>query len=215
MKRNEFALDDVWSGFEKIKGVKNDSKRRALTKAETDALLEKADDSLRLLVTIGLNTAMRLVDCAKLKWADVDMEARRIRATPVKTKRHGVKIDVKISPALYSELEKAKATATGEYVCDRNASEYDSGTIEKRVKELFDSCGIVTSEKDENGKLRILTGFHSLRHTAAATMARNNIPLTTIMQIGGWKSLAMVEKYCAHATTEDVDRAIDAISNAA
>ena len=39
-------------------------------------------------------------------------------------------------------------------------------------------------------------GFHDLRRTFARMMNRAGVPLVDIMRIGGWKTMAMVARYC-------------------
>jgi integrase len=37
--------------------------------------------------------------------------------------------------------------------------------------------------------------FHDLRHTFASRLAMEGVDLLTIKELGGWKSLAMVQRY--------------------
>lgn len=48
---------------------------------------------------------------------------------------------------------------------------------------------------------------HTLRHTGATTMSTGGVSLRAIMQIGGWTSLRMVERY-AHVDDAELARAV-------
>lgn len=53
-------------------------------------------------------------------------------------------------------------------------------------------------------------GFHDLRRTFARMMSRAGVPLQEIMRIGGWKTMAMVVRYCGdslHGTRKALEQA--------
>jgi integrase len=57
--------------------------------------------------------------------------------------------------------------------------------------------------------------FHDLRHTAAATMAKACVPLSTIQKIGGWKTPAMVARYTRFVPEGTPTTALDSLVKAA
>lgn len=190
----KFNLDEnLWTEFQKLKGAKHVSKRRPLTDAEIKSLLEQADDDMRLLVKIGINTGLRLGDCACLKWSDVDMEKRLISTIPQKTKKHGTKVIIPIRQELYAELLKVEKT--GEYVNAKNAHAYSTGHIQDSISTLFEKAGITTSEIDEQGKRHTITGFHSLRHTFVSKAVNSGISPMLIKDIVGHSSIDMTSHY--------------------
>ena len=203
-------VPDAFSGYVKIKGVKHSSKRRALTSAELKALKNKATDKdMRLLVTLGMFTGMRLSDCALLAWSSVDFSAHVLHVTPIKTKRHGITVTIPLHPELEKELKAAKENATGDFVSERNAKEYTSGHLTDRVSGLFKSCGIVTSEIID-GKKKVLTGFHALRHTFTSTAINSGMSPMLVRQIVGHSSVDMTEAYF-HADEDKIREGIKAL----
>jgi integrase len=53
--------------------------------------------------------------------------------------------------------------------------------------------------------------FHSLRHTGASRMLANGVDVKTVMLVGGWKNLKVLERYLN--PTDDAKRAaVNAIS---
>jgi len=201
----KFNLDEnLWTEFQKLKGAKHVSKRRPLTDDEIKSLLENADDDMRLLVKIGINTGLRLGDCACLKWADVDMDRRLISTIPQKTKKHGTKVIIPIRQELYDVLKTVEKT--GEYVNAKNAHAYSTGHIQDYVSTVFEKAGIKTSEIDEQGKRHTITGFHSLRHTFISKAVNCGINPMLIKDIVGHSSLDMTSHY--HHTDIETTREI-------
>ena len=83
----------------------------------------------------------------------------------------------------------------------------------KRIQNYFESCGIQTKEKPENGhRRRMITrvGFHSLRHSFVSLCAANNVPQVAIMELVGHGSPAMTRLY-SHAGSEEKAKAIAAL----
>ena len=86
--------------------------RRELTIDEVERLYaaaSKQGKEWRLLVTIGIYTGLRLGDCCRLEWEDVNLEQKVIQIIPAKTKKHahGRPVTIPIHPQLLAELESA------------------------------------------------------------------------------------------------------------
>ena len=196
MAKNKYMLVDAWSGFQKIKGVKNDSARRELTKDEIGKLLAatSGDADMRLFLLLGLYTGLRTSDNCNLKWANVDFESHAL--TNVKLIKTKNDVTIPLHPELEKALLAAKETATGEYVSESNRHFYNTGHMRDKVKALFDKCGIETSKRNDEGKLKIETGAHALRHTFAS-WAINKAKMSPLLvqQILGHKKLEMTMRY--------------------
>ncbi len=203
---------EAFEAFEKIKGVKHESKRRALTGAEVKALLEKADADMKQLITICLYTGLRIGDACTLKWADVNMDKDEISVIPEKTKKHGTRVTIPLASALRAELEKADMG--GEYVNARHARIYESGHIQEKMKKLFESCGIETSETDKDGKRHVLTGAHAFRHTFISWAINSGMSPMLVKQIVGHSALEMTEHYF-HANAEAMREGIENLAKVA
>ena len=207
--RKEYAIpEDTWAGREKLKGAKHASKRRALTSSEVRSLLDKADPETKLLVQIGAYTGLRISDCATLKWEDVDMDAKVINITPLKTKRHGTKVVIPLHADLLQALQDTPHTSP--YVCEHNAHDYKSGHIQDRVSKLFEACGIETSEVDAQGKRHVLTGFHALRHFFASQLAKSGASIATAQELLGHSSASMSLHY-THSDEESIREGVNAL----
>lgn len=56
--------------------------------------------------------------------------------------------------------------------------------------------------------------FHDLRHGWASRLMRAGVDPATIMRLGGWATLAMVQRYATHAPDDAGTRAIEALERA-
>jgi len=191
--KDEFSLnDDVWEKFNKRKAVK--SIRRTMQNIEIADVISKATTKdMKLLLTIGLYTGLRISDCSLLKWSEVDFEKKILRVRPIKTRKHmDAPIEIPIHPTLMKMLEEMPHES--EYVSPQNANDYLTGHASGKVVELFKRCGIVTSRK-ENGKTKLVCGFHSLRHTFVSNAINSNMNPLLVRSIVGHSSTAMTESY--------------------
>ena len=105
---NDYMMDaDVWENFKKKKVAK--TSRRTVNNFEIGKVLAKADTfDMKLLLTIGIYTGLRISDCALLKWCDVDIEHKIIRTIPIKTRKHmDAPVEIPIHPTLLKMLEDA------------------------------------------------------------------------------------------------------------
>lgn len=192
--KDEFDLvDDAWESFKKKKAAK--SMRQTLSNAKLAAVISKADTfDMKLLLTIGLYTGLRISDCSLLKWCDVDLESKVIRTVPIKTRKHmDAPVEIPIHPALMKLLEEAPHNS--EYVSKANADDYMNGHASGKVVDLFKKCGIQTSKKDDNGKTKLVCGFHSLRHTFISNAINCGMSPLLVQKIVGHSAVNMTEHY--------------------
>ena len=198
---------DTWENFKKKKSVK--STRRTMSVEEIGKVIEHAEtDDMKLLLTIGTYTGLRISDCAMVKWKDIDFEKKILKSLPIKTRRHmEAPLEIPIHPTLMKMLEATPHT--GEYVSETNASRYLSGHLSGDVVELFKKCGFQTSEK-VNGKTKLICGFHSLRHTFVSMAINVGMSPLLVQKIVGHSAVNMTEHYF-HETAEKAAEGINAM----
>jgi integrase len=151
---------------------------------------------LRLLVTMALQTGMRLGEMLQLRTRDLDLHRGEIRVTHTKTDEDRT---VPISDALRSEL--AAHLEGREFVFSNPAT----GSAYQCIKRAFESARRLAKIED----LR----FHDLRHTAATRMAEAGTDPFTIAAILGHKRIEMTARY-AHSTQQTKRIAIAALERA-
>lgn len=208
----EYRLcEDTWENFKKKKVPK--TTRRTVSNFEIGKVLSAAETfDMKLLLTIGLYTGLRLSDCALLKWNDIDFEHKIMKVIPIKTKKHmDAPIEIPIHPTLLSMLHEA--ANDGEYVSEENAHSYKHGHLSGQVVDLFKSCGIETSKKVD-GKVKIVCGFHSLRHTFISQAINNGMSPLLVQKIVGHSAVDMTSHYF-HENMEKMAEGINAMPDVA
>jgi integrase len=133
--------------------------REPFKEQEIMALLAaaKGDDLMRPLIVTALCTAMRRGDCARLKWANVDMDAGFIE---IPTSKTGETAEIPILPALREELNRLPKTGS-DYVFPAAAELYrnDRHALDRRLRVVMASAGLLDKSvreapiADENGKV--------------------------------------------------------------
>lgn len=175
--------------------------KRELTIEEIRRLIDSQTGEWRLLFIVGTFSALRLGDCATLRWDEVDIDAGHIIRVPRKTaSRTGKAVIIPIFSDLQRELQLIKADARSPYVMPTLAKKYFHAptTFNYHVGQIFKRAGIKCSA-DEVPANRIkhptLAGFHSLRHSFVSLMRRANAPEAVVMSLVGHGSPAMTRHY--------------------
>jgi integrase len=198
----------VWAGLRHRRGGQPDpwediplrrvrrEGRRTLTIEELTRLLSAADGEDRVLLSLGLYTALRLGDCVRLTWAQVDMESGWMELVPHKTSTtSGRSVRISLHPALGEVLRAWRAGQRGgeERVVPLSWSAYsmDPSSVSARIGQLFRDAGIQTTEDAPAGAARrrrvARAGFHSLRHAFAS-----------LAEVSGPGSLAVLQELLGH-----------------
>ena len=114
--------------------------RRELTVDEVERLYDAASKEgveWKLLFMTGIYTGLRLGDCCRLKWENVNLERGVIQVIPEKTKKHahGKPVTIPIHPQLAAELRegrgkrdegRGKSGDAGQETCETGGSQLPS-----------------------------------------------------------------------------------------
>lgn len=202
----EYKIDaTLWDSFKKRTAPK--SIRHPFSVNELGKLVANAmNDDIKALVLIGAYTGLRVSDCAMLKWSEVDFEHATINVIPQKTKKHITEpLVIPMHNVLKEMLMSMKHD--GEYVSESNAAGYKSGQLRRDIAELFKKCGIETSCK-VNGKTKIVSGFHALRHTFVSMAVNNGMSPLLVQRIVGHSTVSMTDHYFH----ENIDKMAEGVS---
>jgi integrase len=174
---------------------------RILTRAEEAKLLAVADDELRAILIVALDTLLRLSSLTHLKWAQV--KPRIIVPLNAKVAHDMVPVTARMRDALDDLPQRSP------YVF---ASLHDKGTGPTAAKNLlirrFDA--LCQSAGLPHGRKAGGLTFHCLRHTGASRALQAGASVRTVMKLGGWKDLRSVLRY-THAADADVEQAAESI----
>ena len=175
--------------------------RRELTIDELKRVCQSATGELKILFGEGIYSAMRLGDCATLRWPEVDLALGIIRRIPNKSARRNPKpVLVPIHPVLRKMLAEIPEDMRGEYVLPETAALYIRriDLVTDLVQNHLKACGIRLHKPGtgKEGKRAIIeVGFHSLRHTFVSLCRASNAPLSVVESIVGHSSPAMTRHY--------------------
>lgn len=228
---------DPWAGV-RLRPEDSHS-RRELTLDEIKRLLTEAQKmgaEWHTLFLIGIYTGLRLGDCCKLDWSNINLGAGIIQLIPSKTRRHahGRPVTIPIHQILgqaflglsaasdggNTPLEALTATTTTLAasrllgpVLPVVAAMYNQARykVSHVIERIFKAANIVTSVRIEGRRnLTPDATFHSFRHTFVSMAANAGVPLHIVQSIVGHESTAMTRHYY-HENVEALRGAVNAI----
>lgn len=169
----------------RVKGLKEPRGRtRTLDDTERRALLEACQQSLNTrlhaIVVLALSTGARKMELLNLRWADVDVERKRLVFRETKNgEQRGVPLTAPACAVLASLArgEPQKLLFPSPRRTDQPVA------LQCVWEKALTTAGI----RDFR--------FHDLRHTAASYLAMSGATTSDIAAILGHKSLAMVQRY--------------------
>lgn len=179
----------------------------------TDAELQKLYDcinerkvSLRdiAIVIVGLSCGIRACDLIKLKLSDIDWDNETIQFKQSKTENVVcLPLTARVGNALFKYITEERPKTGSDYVFLRSLAPYvpfaDHAACHSIVSKVFRIAGI-----DINGRM---SGMHMLRHNAASTMVKNEVPIETIAAILGHATPDTTDIYI----TTDIKRLKDCV----
>lgn len=189
---------------------------RYLTRDEADRLIACASPHLKPLIIFCLNTGARMGEALSLEWTEVDLTARRVMFLDTKNgESRGVPLNIDVVEALANR-------------------DYPTGIIgpdgkreRKKIRKgrVFRTPGGADYPLHEHGGGQVKTAWrgacgragikgatpHTMRHTFASWLVMKKVPLRTVAELLGHKTLAMVMRY-SHLAPDHLADAVDAIS---
>jgi integrase len=201
-------------------------RRRALSDAEIEALLQAArDDDLRTrrrvpqlpLWTALLETGARSGELVRVTWADVDFERAllTLRATNTKSrKERSIPLLAGMVAALRA-LQPAHVAVLGRPLRPSDllfrspegcAWPAHSVNVTRMLHRLLEAAEI--DRLDAQGKK---IDVHALRHSFASRLARAGVPITHAQKLLGHSTVEMTARVYTHLGQEEMRAAIDRI----
>ncbi|WP_170827091.1 tyrosine-type recombinase/integrase [Magnetovibrio blakemorei] len=189
----------VWDWLD-VNPVKNYDKRsirenppriRYLTRGEYQRLVDAASDYMKPMITLAVQTGMRVGEILSLKWSRVDLQRREILLLETKSNRPRV---IPLSDNAVTTLVTILRHPTSDYVFHKEDGE-------RYIRIVIGFRGAVRRAGIENFR------FHDLRHTFASWAVQSGMDLYRLSRILGHSTMDMSTRY-AHLATADLHRAI-------
>lgn len=159
---------------------------RFLTRAQFARLKKELPPHLAALAEFSIETGLRMSNATCLTWSQVDLR-RRMLIVPAARAKAGESIAVPLS-------------VTAAAILRRQRGKHAERVFVFRKRPLHDCNGAYFKKAAARAGVPWLR-WHDLRHTWASWHVQRGTPLHAIQELGGWKSLAMVQRY-AHLSTE-------------
>jgi len=172
---------------------------RWLTGDEFHRLERELPAHLRMAARFAVLTGLRMRSMLGLTWDRVDLRNRSIwiSAAEMKGKRtHG------------QQLSRQAAAVLRAIRCQRKDLTHPAVFL-FRGKPYSDANGAAWRKAAERAGLRGLR-WHDLRHTWASWAVQRGVSLHELMQMGGWRSLVMVQRY-AHLAPDHLAAAAERV----
>jgi integrase len=197
--------------------------RRELTQTELERVFIDVEGELKLLLSLGIYTGLRLGDCATLRWAEISLERGMIQRIPNKTaRRAGKPVSIPLHQSLADMLSSIREVAQGDFVFPQFAETYQTAPekLTDEIQRHIWDCGIDCHlkgtgkqlERDKKGnpvlneqghtklvqtdkRAVVAVGFHSLRHTFVSLCREAGAPLAVVESIVGHSNPAMTRHY--------------------
>jgi len=194
---------------------------RWLTREEADRLVAACSPHLAPLVTFLLHTGARLGEALSLRWAQVDLQARRVVFLDTK---NGESRGVPLNGVAWLGLANLPGRE-GEVFRTPAGQPYSRSEIGgSPIKTAFSGAcrraslaKIVGYRTDKRGKERPIyktdVRVHDLRHTFASWLVMAGVPLRTVAELLGHQTLQMVHRY-SHLSPDHLRDAVLSLTRA-
>lgn len=204
--RADYYVDTVPTDGLKSLKKPTERTRRGFTVDELRIVLREAEGTeWASMVKFGLYTGQRLGDLARMRWTQIDLEAREVRFTTAKT---GTVVIVPMCKPLEDHVLSLPAGDKPEaYVHPELGAlaEFSNGGphLSRQFGDLLARCGFRALNSNHakiegrTGKQRAVKAlsFHSLRHSAVSMMKNAGIPAAVVQDIVGHASEAVNRLY--------------------
>ncbi len=214
-----FALNKAkdWGFFNKenpvskVKIPRRDNRRlRFLTPEEAQALLNEVKKrSLQTyeMCLLSLHCGLRFGEIANLTWGDIDLDQGIIYIRDPKNKTNRIAYMTEEVKKMFESKPKGEPH---EYVFKDRKHGGKVKQVSKSFREAVKALKLNEGITDE----RLKVCFHTLRHTFGSWLVMAGVPIYTVKELMGHKTLAMTERY-AHLANETKKQAIKEIEKIA
>ena len=181
------------------KPVKPKGRDRRLRPGELDALLRGAAAArsqvvgLPQIITLAIETSMRLGELLGLEWSRIDLVRRTAHLVDTK---NGENRTVALSSTAVNALRGMPRRIDGRVFGWQNKDSFEKAwtRCKARALEVYQTDCAATSTKPAPAFLADLR-FHDLRHEATSRLFEKGLVVMEVASMTGHKSLAMLKRY--------------------
>jgi integrase len=182
-----------------------------LTHEEADRLIEACAPHLKPIVTFLFYTGARVSEALTLDWRDVDLKRSHVvfldDPSVGRSTKNGESRGIPLHPRAWAALANLKHREGPVFL--RPARRPNRNADEPKLKRRLTPGAMVPYEPKDGEGGQIKTAFkgacarakiknfhpHDCRHTWATWHYSANRDLRALMELGGWKTMSMVQRY--------------------
>jgi integrase len=180
----------------------SEGRLRFLDYAEERALLTVSPPIVQDLIIFGVNTGIRIAsEALTLTWANVDLKRHQL-TVPAAYAKNGKTRAIRLNSRAREVLERRKEQnqSDASFVFSKpNGQPYKS--MDKHLAKAVQQAGLAGTG----------ISLHSLRHTFASRLVMSGADLVTVMEVGGWGDLSLVQRY-SHLSPGHCEEALERIA---
>jgi integrase len=171
---------------------------RWLSTEEEGRLLAVAPEPIRSIIVVGLHTGLRVqAEALRLRWDDCDLQRAQL-TVQAQCAKNGRSRTVPLNSIVKKTLEHLRRQATGAFVFVKS-----DGSPYRSIRSGFQAACKKAGLSDVTP--------HVLRHSFASRLVMSGTDLRTLQTLGGWRTLAMVERY-AHLSESHKAAAVEKLA---
>lgn len=188
------AMEREWGWISKAPKVpmypEPDKEIRWLQPDEWPVLYEALPPWKAACAAFAIETGLRAGPIKRLEWPQVDL-ANRVAFVKISQSKNKKPLRVPLTDNAIAILETCKGQHK-QFVFTENGEPITGEMIDAEWKAAVKEVGVPGFR------------FHDLRHTWATWHVQAGTPLHVLQKLGGWSTLAMVQRY-AHLAESDLD----------
>ena len=163
-----------------------------------NALAEAPERWLEPIITIDINTGLRLTNVVNLMWSEVDMTNRIITLSSAKMKNNQY-MGVPLTEAAYSTLLTLQKTKVlSGHVFHSNGQRLQTKKVQRAFIRVLKQANILNFH------------FHDLRHCYCSYLRQHGVDLHTISALAGHKDMRMTKRY-SHLNVDNLRSAVSCL----
>ena len=157
---------------------------RFLSDEELSAILAAADDqpTVHVAILVSLATGVRQGELLRLRWADIDLDNRRIRILQAKNNEARSGYLPQVAATALRKLKRSRVVSNTVFA-DEKGQPLTKMTLRSRWLKVCEAAGLRNFR------------WYDLRHTCASFLAQNGANLLEIGAVLGHKSPAVTRRY--------------------
>jgi integrase len=195
-----------------IEPLKNKPHRKGVfSKEQVAALLKAAKGDWRGMIMVAFYSGQRLLDCANLRWRDVDLVSD-IKTIRFQVRKTGAEIVSVVHAALEDYLLSLPTPETDDEFLFPTLAGRSAPVLSHQFRKLMEQARIeqriIRERTSQGGRSVNALSFHSLRHSFSSILANAGISEERRMALTGHTTRDVHQKYTHH----QLEQLRDAIS---